>query len=35
MSYVTEADPEMADDPLLEQMAALLETARREGYERG
>jgi hypothetical protein len=25
----------MADDPLLEQMAALLETARREGYERG
>jgi hypothetical protein len=35
MSYVTEADPEIAGDPLLEQMAALLETARREGYERG
>ncbi len=37
MSYVTEAEaePEMADDPLLEQMKALLETARREGYERG
>jgi hypothetical protein len=25
----------MADDPLLEQMATLLEAARREGYERG
>lgn len=25
----------MTDDPLLEQMAALLEAARREGYERG
>jgi hypothetical protein len=25
----------MADDPLLDQMAALLETARREAYERG